>query len=82
MMIVLYAGALVAVVTFVLYALDRRAKGEPIDFITALKLSLFGGLTSGGVAYATTSGDSVLEAVASLPEIAVVQEMFVGEPVF
>jgi hypothetical protein len=83
MMIVAYAAALVAVVTFVLYALDRRAKGEPIDMMTALKLTLFGGLTSGGVAYATTTGESVLETVnAIVPEIPAIQEMFIGEPVF
>ena len=82
MMIVFYSAALVAIVTFILYALDRRAKGEPIDFMTALKLTLFGGLTSGGVAYATTTGETVLEAVKAIPEIPVIQEMFVGEPVF
>jgi hypothetical protein len=51
--------------------------------MTALKLTLFGGLTSGGVAYATTTGESILEAVnVVVPEIPAIQEMFIGEPVF
>lgn len=83
MMIILYAVALVSIITFIMYALDRRSKGEPIDPMTAIKLSLFGGLLSGGVAYATTTGESVIETVkAAMPDIEVVQEMFVGEPVF
>ena len=66
----------VALVAFILYALERRSKDEPIVWVDALKFSVFGGLTSAGIVFATTAESSVPD----LP--AVVQEMFVGSPSF
>ena len=67
----------VALVAFILYALERRSKDEAIVWSDALKFSLFGGLTSAGIVFATTAE------VVSVPEVpSVVQEMFVGSPSF
>lgn len=83
MMVILYASLFVSIITFIMYALDRRSKEQDIDWMTALKLSVFGGLISGGVAYSTTSGDSVIEIAKDIvSEIPVAQEMFIGEPTF
>jgi hypothetical protein len=85
-MMIVVASIAVALVAFIIYALDRRAKGEPISWETAGKLSLFGGLLTSGVVYATgTEGISqavktVSENVPSLPST--VQDMFVGVPTF
>lgn len=70
-----------ALVCFILYALDRKSKGEPIAFDTAGKLSLFGGLLTSGVVFATTSDiPTVVETVVeSVPDV---QDMFVGKPTF
>ncbi len=70
-----------ALVCFILYALDRKSKGEPIAFDTAGKLSLFGGLLTSGVVFATTSEiPAVVETVTeAIPDV---QDMFVGKPTF
>ena len=68
----------VALVAFILYALERRSKDEPIVWVDALKFSVFGGLTSAGIVFATTAESSVPD----LPAVAAVQEMFVGSPSF
>jgi hypothetical protein len=84
MMIVITSVA-VALVAFILYALDRKSKGEPILWETAGKLSLFGGLITSGVIFATTS-EGVVEAVKvvseQIPAVTSVQDMFVGQPTF
>lgn len=69
----------VALVCFILYALDRRSKGEPIDWLQASKLTTFGGLLTSGVVFATTT-DGVSEAMKVVTEEA--QDMFVGQPSF
>lgn len=82
-MMIAIAGAAVALVCFILYALDRRAKGEPISWDSAGKLSLFGGLLTSGVVFATTTDTSAIAEIAkdvSIPEVA--QDMFVGKPTF
>jgi TRAP-type C4-dicarboxylate transport system permease small subunit len=81
MMIVVVSLA-VALVAFIVYALERRSKDEPIVWADALKLSLFGGLVSAGVVFTTTAETvtAVTTAVAELPAAA--QEMFVGNPTF
>ena len=68
----------VALVAFILYALERRSKDEPIVWVDALKFSIFGGLTSAGIVFATTAESSVPD----VPAVAAVQEMFVGSPSF
>jgi hypothetical protein len=77
----IYIPIAVALVCFILYALDRRAKSEPIDWVTAGKFTLFGGAIAGGIVYVlkTETVDIVLK---ELPEVPVTQEMFVGVPTF
>jgi len=82
---IIVASVAVALVAFILYALDRKSKGEPIAWDTAGKLSLFGGLITSGVVFASTS-DGVVEVVKTVsenvPAIPSVQDMFVGQPTF
>jgi hypothetical protein len=79
---ILYVSVGVALVSFILYALDRRAKEEPIDWFTAAKLMAFGGLMAGGVVYVTQSPETVELIKEVIPEGPVIQEMFVGTPTF
>jgi hypothetical protein len=84
-MMIIIASVAVALVSFILYALDRKSKGEPIAWDTAGKLSLFGGLITSGVVFASTT-DGVVEAVKTVsenvPSVSTVQDMFVGNPTF
>jgi hypothetical protein len=84
-MMIIVASLAVALVAFILYALDRKSKGEPIAWDTAGKLSLFGGLITSGVVFASTT-DGVVEAVKTVsenvPSVSTVQDMFVGNPTF
>jgi hypothetical protein len=84
-MMIIIASVAVALVAFILYALDRKSKGEPIAWDTAGKLSLFGGLITSGVVFASTS-DGVVEVVKTVsenvPAVPSVQDMFVGQPTF
>jgi hypothetical protein len=75
----LYIGIAVALLCFILYALDRRSRGEHVEWSSALKLSTFGSLIGAGIAFVLTPGDSILTV---LPEIMPSQEMFVGTPSF
>lgn len=77
MMLVL-VGVSVALVCFIVYALERRTKNEKIVWEDALKLALFGGIISSGVVFASTT-DVVAETIASVPSV---QDMFVGTPTF
>ena len=79
-MIIAIAAISVALVCFIVYALERRSKGEPIDWTDAGKLSLFGGIISAGVVFATTT-DVVTDAVKTM-DIPSAQDMFVGKPSF
>jgi hypothetical protein len=79
-MIIAIAAVSVALVCFIVYALERRSKGEKIDWVDAGKLSLFGGIISAGVVFATTT-DVVTDAVSHM-DIPSVQDMFVGKPTF
>ena len=78
---ILYVSVGVALVSFILYALDRRAKQEQIDWFTAAKLTVFGGLMAGGIVFVTQSPETV-ELIKAIPEGPVIQEMFVGTPTF
>lgn len=78
----LYISIAVALVSFILYALDRRSKQEQIDWVTAVKIMVFGGVLSGGIVYIAKTPD-VLEIVNEIvPEGPIIQEMFVGKPTF
>ena len=75
-MLLLIASIAVALVTFIIYALERRSKSEPIVWEDASKLSVCGGLITAGIVFATTSEVKVPV------ELPAVQEMFVGTPSF
>jgi len=79
-MMIAIAAASVALVCFIVYALERRSKSEPIIWADAGKLSLFGGIITAGVVFAT-SNEVIADAVKNM-EIPNVQEMFVGKPTF
>jgi uncharacterized membrane protein len=79
-MMIPIAALSVALVCFIVYALERRSKSQPIDWLDAGKLSLFGGIITAGVVFATTT-DVVTDAVKNM-EIPSVQDMFVGKPQF
>lgn len=75
------ASMAVALVSFIVYALERRSKQEPIVWEDALKLSLFSGVITSGVVFASTADVPVLtETAAVVSEVA--QDMFVGSPSF
>ena len=60
-------------------------RSEPIDWVTALKISSVGALLSGGTGYALSSETPVAEVVEKVAEVVgqpEVQEMFVGVPSF
>jgi hypothetical protein len=82
----LYIAIIAALICFILYVLDRRMRGEPIDWVTAGKISLVGGLLSGGTGYALSDTPEVAKVVtAATATVATptdVQEMFVGVPTF
>ena len=81
-MLLIFASLAVALVAFIIYALERRSKSEPIVWEDATKLSVFGGLVTAGIVFATTSDvKTAVETVASV-ELPAVQEMFVGTPSF
>jgi hypothetical protein len=81
-MMIIVASIAVAIVAFILYALDRKAKGQPIHWETAGKVTLFGGLLTSGVVFAITN-DNIVETVKTVAEnVPAVQDMFVGQPTF
>lgn len=79
-MIIVIASLAVAIVCFIVYALERRSKGEPIAWVDAGKITIFGGIIAACVVFATTS-DMVVDVVNTM-EIPDVQDMFVGKPSF
>lgn len=86
-MMPVYIALVVALVCFILYALDRRMKSEAIDWMSASKLTLLGGLLSGGIAYTISTPEVVTETVTAAaavvaPAAEAAQEMFVGVPTF
>lgn len=81
-MLMLFASVAVSLVAFIIYALERRSKSEPIVWEDAMKLSVFGGLVTGGIVFATTSDVKTAVDTISAVELPAVQEMFVGTPSF
>jgi len=84
MMMLVVVSVAVALVTFILYALDRRSKEKPISWPDAAKLTVFSGLITSGVMFATTSEIPNLTEVANTVSEALpaTQDMFVGVPTF
>jgi hypothetical protein len=66
---------IVVVATLVLYIVDRRSKGEPMDYAVLAKIVAFAGIVSGGIVVGLQS-----DAVSTAVETA--QDMFVGKPAF
>jgi hypothetical protein len=83
-MMLFYIAIIVSLLCFVLYVIDRRMRDEPIDWMTALKVSVVGGLLSGGTGYAMGDPEvaEVVEKVAEVASKPETQEMFVGVPTF
>lgn len=84
MMTLIVVSLAVAIVSFIMYALDRRSKEKPISWPDAMKLSVFSGLITSGVVFATTSElPNLTEAVKTVSDsIPSTQDMFVGAPTF
>lgn len=79
-MMLVIASLAVAIVCFIVYALERRSKSQPIDWFDAGKITVFGGILAACVVFGTSS-EVVADAVKNL-ELPVVQDMFVGKPSF
>jgi hypothetical protein len=81
-MMMIIASLAVALVSFIVYALERRSKKEPIIWEDAAKLSLFSGIITTGVVFASTADvKAVAEGVSNVSEtVAAAQDMFVGTP--
>jgi len=83
-MMIVIAALSVALVCFILYALERRSKSEPINWMDAGKVTVIGGIITAAVVFATTT-EMVVDAVKAvdLPGVAAAtQDMFVGKPSF
>lgn len=81
-MLLVVASIGVALVVFIIYALERRSKEEPIVWSDATKLSLFGGLLTSGVVFASTADLTALPETAAAAVTETAQDMFVGTPSF
>ena len=81
-MMIVVASIAVAIVCFILYTLDRKSKSEPIDWTQASKLSVFGGIITAGVVFAT-SGENIPDLTKPLQAIvSETPDMCVGVPTF
>ncbi len=85
------ASIAVALVGFIIYALERRTKGEPIQWDVAGKVSLLSGIVTSGVVFAVTadvpSADILEKATSAVSHMSetvtnAAQDMFVGVPTF
>lgn len=74
----------VALVAFILYALDRRSKEKDLVWPDAMKLTLFSGLITSGVMFATSNDlPALTSAVQVVSEtVSSTHDMFVGTPTF
>jgi hypothetical protein len=81
-MLLIVASIAVALVAFIVYAMERRAKSEPIIWENALKLSTFGGLITAGIVFVSTSDVKAAVETAASIDIPSAQDMFVGTPSF
>ena len=87
-MMMVIASLAVGLACFIIYALDRRSKQESIDWAQAAKITLFGGILTSGVVFATTSEIPDLTAVSETAKnvaetvAQTTEDMFVGSPTF
>lgn len=77
---IVIASVAVALVCFIVYALERRSKSEHINWFDAGKITMFGGILTACVVFATSS-EVIVDAVKNI-EIPSAQDMFVGKPQF
>jgi hypothetical protein len=78
----LYIAAAIALICFILYALDRRMNSQPIDWPTALKICGVGAVVSGGISYSIVTPEIAEVAKVVVPVVETAQEIFVGTPNF
>jgi len=78
-MMLVVTSVAVAMVCFILYALDRRSREKPVEWTDGLRLSVLGGLISAGVVFSSTGIDIELPPQIVAP---IEQEIFVGVPNF
>jgi uncharacterized membrane protein YsdA (DUF1294 family) len=78
-MLVVVVPCAIALCCFIIYALDRRSKGEPIVWESALKLTALGGILAGGVVFSLGT-EGLQEVAVTLPTVT--QDIFVGTPTF
>ena len=78
---IVIAALSVALVCFILYALERRSKSEPINWMDAGKVTVIGGIITASVVFATTS-EVLADVVKAVDLPAAAQDMFVGKPSF
>ena len=83
-MMIIVASVAVALVAFIMYALDRRSKEQDLDWFQAGKVSLLSGLITSGVVFSTTADiPAVTEGVKTVTENAqIIDDMFVGTATF
>ncbi len=83
-MMIVVASLAVAIVSFIVYALERRSKKEPIVWEDAAKLSIFSGIITSGVVFASTTDVTAVKDVANVvtETASATQDMFVGTPTF
>ena len=81
---IVVASLAVAIVSFIVYALERRSKKEPIVWEDAAKLSIFSGIITSGVVFASTTDVTAVKDVANVvtETASATQDMFVGTPTF
>ena len=84
-MMIIIASVAVALAAFIIYALDRRSKEQPIEWDQAGKISILSGLITSGVVFSTTAelpaiNPEIVKNIAdNLPST---EDMFVGSPSF
>ena len=83
-MMLIVISLAVSLVAFIMYALDRRSKEQPISWPDAMKLTVFSGLITSGVVFATTSDlPNLAESIKVVAEnVQSSADMFVGTPQF
>ena len=83
-MLVIIVAASVALASFIVYALERRSKAEPIVWEDAIKIGLFGGIVSAGIVFVSVGAPESVVATAAAAAVVseTAQDMFVGTPSF
>jgi len=78
----LYIAGAIALICFILYAIDRRMNKEPIEWLTAAKICGVGAVVAGGISYSVLVPEVAEVAKVVVPVVETAQEIFVGTPNF